>query len=136
MFLNQLNENEKELFLDLCGHAVVVDGDFELEEMEAIARCCYEMMLPNHMPDTEQPLGYILSEINTEASVQEINIIVLELIFLLKKDGEFENKEKRFMNTLTDILGVSQEKYTRLLSLAESYIEIHAELEKEINSEN
>lgn len=136
MFLNQLNENEKELFLDLCGHAVVVDGDFELEEMEAIARCCYEMMLPNHMPDTEQPLGYILSEINTEASVQEINIIVLELIFLLKKDGEFENKEKRFMNTVTDILGVSQEKYTRLLSLAESYIEIHAELEKEINSEN
>lgn len=135
MFLNQLSEDEKELFLDLCGHAVVIDGEFEIEEMEAIARCCYEMMVPNHMPDTEQPLGYILSELNSTASRQEINIIIIELIMLLKQDGAYEQKEIEFLNKVTEILGISEEKFEKLEKLADSYIILRNEMTDEISKE-
>ena len=135
MFLNQLSEDEKELFLDLCGHAVVIDGEFEIEEMEAIARCCYEMMVPNHMPDTEQPLGYILSELNSTASRQEINIIIIELIMLLKQDGAYEQKEIEFLNKVTEILGVSEEKFEKLEKFADSYIILRNEMTDEISKE-
>lgn len=134
MFLNQLSEMEKELYLELCAHAVAADGEFSPEEMEAIALYCYEMMIPNHLPDTDEPLESVLDEINRISSKQVKNIIAFELILLLKHDGAFDKKEKSFINIVIEKLGLNEEKYNRLEGLVNLHIALSNELDKAINN--
>ena len=76
MFLNELGEKDKELFLNLCGHAIMADDVVEPEEMEYLALCCHEMEIPNQLPDISTSLDDILAEISESATPYEKNIIV------------------------------------------------------------
>ena len=134
MFLNQLNEDQKELFLQLCSHAVMADDVFEVDEMESIALFCHEMMIPNHMPDMEEPFDSVLEKINETASAQQKNIMILELILLLKKDGTLDETEKYFLSTVKTELGVSNDKYFALDGLANIYLSLYNELNRTIDN--
>lgn len=118
MFLNQLNQDEKELFLELAANAVMANGVFEQEEMETVARLCYEMMVPNHLPDTEKPLDKILDEINEIATAQEKNMILFELIMLLRADEEADTKELNLTGYVAYKLDITDDKSNHLHSLA------------------
>ncbi len=128
MFLNQLNENEKELYLELCAHAVLADDVFAPDEMESIALICHELMIPNHMPDNEQPVQDILDNLNLIASKQQKNIMLLELILLLKKDGVLDAAETVFLEQVRIGLEISPEKYSALFALANIHLVIQKEL--------
>lgn len=135
MFLNQLNEDQKELFLELCYHAVMADGNFDQQEMETMPRLCYEMMIPNHMPDTENSLATVLDEILESSSAQEINIIVFELMLLLKSDGNYNDGEKEFIEYVVSTLQLSFLKFENLDTLANRYLLLTNEINDEINEE-
>ena len=128
MFLNQLNENEKELYLELCAHAVMADDVFAPDEMESIALICYELMIPNHMPDNDEPVQDILDKLNLIASKQQKNIMILELILLLKKDGTLDAAETDFLEQVRVGLEVSEEKFTSLFGLANIHLVLQREL--------
>lgn len=134
MFLNQLNENEKELYLELCAHAVMADDVFAPDEMESIALICHELMIPNHMPDSEQPVQDILDNLNIIASKQQKNIMMLELILLLKKDGNLDITETDFLDQVRIGLEISPEKYTSLYGLANIYLTLQKELNYAIDN--
>ncbi len=124
MFLNQLGEKEKELFLSLCAYAAMADGEFEFDEMESIAVYCHEMMMPNHLPDTSEPLETVLDNIVKLASPQEKNIVVLELLLMFKKEGNYKEVEKKFMDTVVNRLAVTAEKYEEISDLTDEYLHI------------
>lgn len=128
MFLNQLNENEKELYLELCAHAVMADDVFAPDEMESIALICHELMIPNHMPDNDEPVQDILDKLNLIASKQQKNIMILELILLLKKDGTLDAAETDFLEQVRVGLEVSEEKFTSLFGLANIHLVLQREL--------
>ncbi len=128
MFLNQLNENEKELYLELCAHAVMADDVFAPDEMESIALICHELMIPNHMPDNDEPVQDILDKLNLIASKQQKNIMILELILLLKKDGTLDASETDFLEQVRVGLEVSEEKFTSLFGLANIHLVLQREL--------
>ena len=128
MFLNQLNENEKELYLELCAHAVMADDVFAPDEMESIALICHELMIPNHMPDNDEPVQDILDKLNLIASKQQKNIMILELILLLKKDGTLDATETDFLEQVRVGLEVSEEKFTSLFGLANIHLVLQREL--------
>lgn len=134
MFLNQLNENLKELFLQLCSHAVMADDVFEVDEMESIAHFCYEMMIPNHMPDMDAPLDSVIDSINQLASPQQKNIIMFELIVLLKRDGVLDETEKLFLSTVKTEFGIKNDKYFALDSLANIYLSLYNEITRTIDN--
>ena len=134
MFLNQLNDPEKDLFLKLCAHAVMADDVFEVDEMESMALICHEMMIPNHMPDTDDPIDTVLNQLNMLASKQQKNIIMLETILLLKKNSYLDETEINFLDNIKKKFGLSDEKYAQLDSLANIYIAIKNELTDAIES--
>ncbi len=134
MFLNQLNENQKELFLSLCGHAIMADGIVELEEMESLALYCYEMMIPNHLPDTSESAEEIIEQLAAVSSEQEKHIIVFELIMLFKNDGKYDETERTFMQVVLDKLGVSTEKHDQLEALADRYNALYGEICTAVNA--
>ncbi len=134
MFLNQLKDNQKELFLSLCAHAVMADGVFVFEEMESIALYCHEMMIPNHMPDTELPLDDILDELSRITSRQEKNIIVTELLMLFKSDNDYAEGEKAMMNKVLAKFEFETEKYNALEQLVDEYIAASQALEVAVNN--
>ena len=128
MFLNQLNAEEKELFLELAANAVQANGVFEQDEMETVARLCYEMMVPNHLPNTEKPLDQILNEINEIATAQEKNMILFELIMLLRSDEEADQKELNLSGYVAYKLDISDDKSNHLHSLARIRQKLNTEI--------
>ncbi len=128
MFLNQFNDEQKELFLQLCAHAVMADDVFEVDEMESMALMCHEMMLPNHMPDIDVPIDTVLTQLNLLTSKQQKNIIMIESIILLKKNSYLDETEVNFLDNMKKKLGISDDKYAYLDSLANIYISVKNEL--------
>ncbi len=134
MFLNRLGENEKELFLSLCAHAASLNGDFDEEEMEKMAHICYEMMLPNHLPDTSQPLVDVLNELAKNTSKQERYIIVFELIMMLLDDGIYFSSEESFARDVAETLGLTEEKFRSLTALADQYVTLRDDILFELSN--
>ena len=128
MFLSQLNEDNKELFLNLCGHAVMADDVVEPEEMEYLALCCHEMDIPNQLPDISTSLNEILKDITKSATAYEKNIIVFELILLFKYDGNYGDEEKKFMKPVLDKLGISVEKHDEMEKAADKYMTVYNDI--------
>ncbi len=128
MFLNQLNDTEKELFIQLCNQAVMADDVLEVDEMESIAFMCHEMMIPNSTPDEELPVDSILAQLNLIASKHQKNIMAIELIILLKRNGFLDETEINFLDNIKKKLEISDEKFKHLDSLANIYISVKNEI--------
>ena len=125
MFLNQLGEKDKELFLNLCGHAIMADDVVEPEEMEYLALCCHEMEMPNQLPDISESLEDILDGIAEHSNAYERKIITFELIRLFKYDGSYDEEEKAFMKPVIEKLGISPEIHNKLENLADEYTTVY-----------
>lgn len=132
MFLNQLNEDQKEMFLQLCYYAVMADGQFDQLEMETISRLCYEMMIPNHMPDTTEPLADVLETLQETCSPQEIRIIIFELMLLLRSDGTYNEAEQEFLDYVVSSIQLSYTTFKNLDDLTQKLVDLTADINKEI----
>ena len=125
MFLNELGEKDKELFLNLCGHAIMADDVVKPEEMEYLALCCHEMEMPNQLPDISESLEDILDGITENSNAYERKIIVFELIRLFKYDNSYDEEEKAFMKPVLTKLGISKEVHDKLEKLADEYTKVY-----------
>ncbi len=128
MFLNQLNESNKERFLNLCGHAIMADNVVEPEEMEYLALCCYEMEIPNQLPDISEPLDKIVDGIVKDATAYEKKIISFELIRLFKYDGSYDDEEKAFMKPILEKFGIDTETHNQMEDMADKYTKIYNDI--------
>ena len=85
MFLNELKEGEKELFLELCVHAANANGLFVGEEKDLLKAYCAEMQMqvPSVIEETGEDA--IIKKLK-KASLESKKIIVLEIIGLLQAE--------------------------------------------------
>ena len=134
MFLNELSEKDKELFLNLCGHAIMADDVVEPEEMEYLALCCHEMEMPNQLPDISESLEDILDGITENSNAYERKIIVFELIRLFKYDNSYDDEEKAFMKPILAKLGISEEIHDKLEKLADEYTKVYNNICNALNN--
>ncbi len=128
MFLNYLNEANKNRFLKLSMHAALCNGLFETEEKEMIDSYCKEMDLKNGVKESDESLESVLEELKENANKVEKNIILLEILGLVKADGLYDEKEKEFIEKLIEGLGVNRELASRLNGLFEIYNTVYKEL--------
>ena len=134
MFLNELGEKDKELFLNLCGHAIMADDVVEPEEMEYLALCCHEMEMPNQLPDISESLEDILDGITENSNAYERKIIVFELIRLFKYGNSYDDEEKAFMKPILAKLGISEEIHDKLEKLADEYTKVYNNICNALNN--
>lgn len=107
MYLNYLEEKEKVAFLKLAYALARTDGNFCANEKIVITSYCNEMGIDN--------VGIDLREISIDAISEEFNssqskrVVILELISILKADGEFHDSEKQFIDTLIKKFDIDNE---------------------------
>lgn len=128
MFLNQLTEQNKEKFLQLCFYAALANSDFAKEEGEAISLYCMEMGLDPHVPEAETSLDDLLVSINTSTDDREKKIIFLEILGLFKTDGTIDENEQRFIDTVKTHLEIEDNDYSQFDSLLDRYTAVYKDL--------
>jgi uncharacterized membrane protein YebE (DUF533 family) len=121
MFLNQLSEVTKELFLKVCVNAAWSNGVFANEEEEMIAAYCREMNIPEIVPNHGENITSTLTLLSENASSKEKNIIILEILGLVKADGRYEENEMAFMDSLVTGLKVNEDVLNKITNLLEQY---------------
>lgn len=115
MYLNRLNSEQKELFIDLCIHASLSNNNFASEQKETINAYCTEMNITNVRYETDKTLDEILDRINEISTKDEIRIIILEITALIISDNIYDEREKRFMESIIEKTGISKEKLDEIL---------------------
>ena len=127
MFLNELQEKNKELFLKICLHASLSNKVFADEEKEMIYAYCREMNVPESIPDGSE-LDNVIEILGLQADGVEKKIIILEILGLLKADGNYDEKEKRFIEKLDEGLDVDKAIIESFNGLLERYAAICEEI--------
>lgn len=107
MFINELNKEQGKAFLSLLKNMAEVDYNLVAEEYKLIEEYCKDLGLEeNDVVKLEN--NEILT--NFEAATSRIkNIVYFEILGLALVDGEFDNKEIKFMNNIADKLSISEE---------------------------
>jgi hypothetical protein len=115
MYLNKLNSEQKELFLDLCIHASMSNNNFAAEEKATIEAYCVEMQISpvryTAKTTVEEAVNRML-EISTE---EELRIVLLEISALIISDHVYDEREQEFMNSLAAKIGVSENRLGEML---------------------
>jgi uncharacterized tellurite resistance protein B-like protein len=107
VFINELNKEQGKAFLSLLKNLAEVDYNLVAEEYKLIEEYCKDLGLEeNDVVKLEN--NEILT--NFEAATSRIkNIVYFELLGLALTDGEFDNKEIKFMNNIAAKLSISEE---------------------------
>ena len=89
MFLDKLNDKEKEMFLDLAVYAAQANGVVEETEKNMIMQYCKEMGVAFYDISKLHTLEEIIG-VFTKSSKEKKKIVVLELLGLCYADNEFD----------------------------------------------
>ena len=121
MFLDRLNNKEKELFLDLAVYASQANGIVEEAEKEAIMGYCREMGVPFYDISKLHPLQEI-TEFFAGVSKEKKRIVAFEIMGLCATDGETDEVENAFINKFTEEIGLSEDVVNTLQRDIEEYL--------------
>lgn len=121
MFLNELDLDEKRMFLRLADHLVAANGVVEEQEKNLINQYCSEMGLPMNNEIDPLPMSEIICFFQKRSeSVKRVTI--MELLGLGYIDGEYDEVEQSMMKSYVSGIGVSDEVYEKLRKDVEEYI--------------
>ena len=128
MFLNQLKEENKELFLKLCVHAAMANDEFADEEKETIRLYCYEMEIPVHIPEIDSNLDELLSVMKNSTNETEKKIIAVEILELLKADNVYDEMEHIFFDKLKRAFEIDDKCCEEIEALLDQYTIVYKKL--------
>ena len=127
MYLNNLSEQQKNLFIDICVHTANVDGDFSDDEKQLIKQFCEEMNIDvryevnNSVDDAVDALLEISSQ-------TDLKIILIELISLILADNKFDRFEEQFMDRFTEKIRLSKNDYSEIFDTIKQLVSIYTKI--------
>ena len=131
MFLEKLNEREKEVFLDLARETAKANGMVEESEKAMIRRYCREMSMDEHkiydVKKTDEAAEFFKT-----ASSKARNIVIVELLILCSADGDKDKAENNFVEELSVKMGIEKETYAVLKKDVKNYLELVHDMKKHI----
>jgi hypothetical protein len=134
MFLGQLSEESKNLFLQLCIDAALANDVVEVEETQTIGEYCREMDIPKPTSYEAVPLDTLLAGTDKLPAVEK-KIILTELLGLVKVDGVYDQSETVFIEKVTKAFGVSDSVLAELADLLDRYLALCTELSQVVLTE-
>lgn len=96
MYLGRLNDEQKNLFLDLCIHGANSNNDFADDEKEMVNAYCAEMQIPVRYTE-ETDLDSCVDRLIQISSKEEIRAILIEITALILADDICDEQEEVFM---------------------------------------
>ena len=131
MFLDILNNEEKELFLDLAIKAAEANGEVAKEEKEMLHAFAYEMKIKSRFTSTKS-LADVLNVFKEKSSKRSMRIVAFELIGILFADSEFDDAEKAFLSDVTNVLEIPESIINEMLSEITDYSAIYKKICKTV----
>ena len=131
MYLSSLGEREKQLFLELVRHAVLLDGDVADSESQALDSYVHECELSSYKP-LELHINQVVDELSN-SSHRVKSIILLELWCLLYCDKAIKEKEEIFMSEMANKWSYSDAQLRRYQRWAKDFIDIVTDGQRLIN---
>lgn len=128
MFLNQLEETNKENFLKICVHAALANGVFAKEEKETLFAYCREMNIKEHVPEIPEAFEELVKVIDKNMDEKEKKICILETLALVKCDGFYDDEEQTFIRKLSGGLGLSDDVLRKFNELLDKYLKVGKEI--------
>lgn len=124
MFLNLLNNNQKELFLDLAIKAAEANGVVEIEEKNMLKAFSIEMQIPARY-ETIKSIDEILDTLEKITAEKERRILTFELIGIIFADGQYDKREETFMSRVSEKSGISMEKIQEMIEVLSEYEKVY-----------
>lgn len=129
MFLRELSDNSKKLFLELEMLLVHADGDFSKQEEKLVNQHCAEMGIDPIPYDESVELEEIIGNINNTMTAKEKKIIFIELITVAIIDGVYDNREKEIVESLRNLLKIPVSVSEQAFSLVKKLVDTSTEIE-------
>lgn len=123
MFLNQLNQREKEAFISLSIHAGKANGVLEENEIVMVREYCQEMELPMYDDKDIAPLSDVYGVF--KSSDERIKkIVLLEVLGLIYADGNYDDDEKSFVADFAEAISLSEQTVEDLTIVIKDYLDV------------
>ena len=113
MFLNVLNNEEKNLFLDLAVYVSKANGLIEESEQSIIAQYCQEMCVDDYDMSNQHSMDEIKA-VFSNSSENSKRIAVFELLGLGYTDGSLDELENSIVKDFANGIGISEELFNKL----------------------
>lgn len=127
MFLNNLNNKQKKLFIQLAIKAAEANGIVELEEKNMLKSFAIEMNIPP-VYNTEYNLETILNELVSISSEQELKIILFEILGIVVSDGVFDDDEKNIVKNIVERCKLDTNIVDEMLNALYEYINVYKKI--------
>lgn len=127
MFLNQLNNEQKEAFISLGVHASNANNDFAKKEKEMLQEYCKEMGIVFFDSSNTMTMDKIV-EIFKDSDVIVKRIVLLEILGLLLSDGSYDKLENTFIVSFVEKIGLSQNDIDKEKELLYKYLDVYKEV--------
>lgn len=113
MFLDRLNDKEKEMFLDLAVYTAQANGIIEDTEKNLILQYCKEMGVAFYDISKLHSLEEVIT-VFSKSSKEKKRIVVLEILGLCFADGDFDTVEQAFAKKFSEDIGLKDDLFETL----------------------
>ncbi len=135
MYLNRLNDEQKDLFIDLCIHAAYANEKFVDEEKELINAYCDEMHLSDVRYESRKTLDDVTDRLTEISSKTELRIILLEIGALMLSDNVYDEHEQAFMKELAHRSGLTDKGLEEMFDCLKGLTSLYARIDTIINDD-
>jgi hypothetical protein len=116
MYLNNLNNDEKNSFLELAKFISEVDGVTSFEEILVINQYLREMGFNEDFKFQFKSLDEIIKSFEY-SSLKNKKIVLFEMLVLVYSDNKFCIREEEVINLLVESFNINKEDYKELVDL-------------------
>ena len=123
MYLNLLNKDEQQNFLELARYSMGVNGVHKKEEEEVFLGNKFECQLVEYKANRQDEIEKIITILG--ASTKKVRkIILIEILGIFQADGEICNKETEFLNKLSQEFNIEEYEVKRIKRWVEAMNDI------------
>lgn len=122
MFLNLLNQKEKDNFLKLAVAAIKADGVIEDAEIQTLSAYAHEMQIPVCNTDDPVDVEVIVGEFAANSTSKVKRIVLVELLALVFADGDYSAEEKGLVQQIANAFNFNADLVDHVVDLEKSYM--------------
>lgn len=120
MFLRTLNNEQKELFLNLALAAASANNVIEDTEKSLLAAYADEMGVDVNKANV-MPLEEICNKIKAISTSKELNEITFEIVGMMMSDSEYDAEEREFVITMANNFEIPMSRIDEMFSCVNDY---------------
>uniref|UniRef100_UPI004024AF84 hypothetical protein n=1 Tax=Holdemanella biformis TaxID=1735 RepID=UPI004024AF84 len=134
MFLNNLTQEKKELFLSLAYNISCIDDNYADEEKMVLEQYCVEMDIRIDKIQLIEDFDKILNRINILCNFQEKKIFVFESVGLILADGVIHDKEMEAITNMVRLFEINDNYFEDCMKLIKEYYDLQSRMMNLINT--